>query len=117
MASRDDLASKHSTPLATTTATNGTATATVAAAAEKRTAVHGLLITASAAPAAAVDATLTIGATTVTIHIPAGAFPPVLLNFNRSLLSGVNESVALSVPALGAGVKCSVTIFGTRVGR
>lgn len=113
MPSRDDVASKESRVLGVDTDTNAEVVVTVTGGAQKRVVVHSLLISASGAPAAPVAATLAINGATVTIQIPAGAFAPILLNFNRSLVGNLSENVVLTVPALGSGVVCSATLFGT----
>lgn len=93
--------------------TNATATAQQAApGAGKTLLVTGLLVTASAAPAAAVTATLVYGSTTININLPASAFSPLRVDFGtHPLETGENNSATLTVPALGAGVVCNATLF------
>jgi hypothetical protein len=95
------------------TQTNATATAQQAAPGSgKALLVTGFLVTASAAPAAAVQATLVYGTTTITIDIPATAFSPMRVDFGtHPLHTGENNSATLTVPALGTGVKCDAALF------
>lgn len=95
------------------TATGGTASATKAASAKNRHYLTGLSISMSAAPAAAVTATLSDGATVIDqFEIPATAQAPMVVNFPRAYQCSPNAAVTLSVPSLGGGVKCSVAIRG-----
>jgi hypothetical protein len=65
----------------------------------------------SAAPAAAVQATLVDGATTRdSYRIPAAAFAPIRINYGPGLLCDENTSVVLTLPALGAGVSGDAVI-------
>lgn len=103
--------------LAVQSATNGVATATVAATERVKTLVTAIAISANGQPGAAAEASLTVGATTVPIQIPAAAFALIFINFAQAPLeSDYNEAVSVSVPALGASVKCSVAVFGKRIG-
>lgn len=97
------------------TATNGAATATVAAKATCRFVVTSISISASAAPAATVEVTLKDGAGTFmdAFQIPAAAFAPVVINYNNhSLMGPVNTTVVLDCPALGSGVIGVVVLKG-----
>jgi hypothetical protein len=101
--------------LATASATNGVATATVAGTTRNKTLVTAFSISANGQPAAAVEATLTIGGQSVLIQIPAAAFAMMFVNFAQAPLeANVAETVSLSVPALGAAIKCTVTLYGKR---
>lgn len=78
--------------------------------------VEGFIISASAAPVAAVVAVLT-GADAGSIHvnIPAAAFAPIVVMFQqgKSLRVTPGSNAVLTVPALGAGVVCTVSLFGS----
>lgn len=96
--------------------TNATATATQAApSAGQCLLIIGYKITASAAPAAAVQATLRYGTgpTTIeTIQIPAAAFAPIISNFaTHPIVVPEASKVDLVVPALGAGVVCDIVLY------
>lgn len=96
------------------TATNGVATATQSApGAGKRNFITSISFSVSAAPAAAVELTITEGATTIeTVEVPASVIGPQFMNYVRPLRGGENSAVAISMPALGAGVKGAVCIHG-----
>jgi hypothetical protein len=103
--------------LATTSATNAVCTAQKTAGARVQNYITAICISASAAPAAAVQATLTINGTAIPIQLPAAAFAPIFINFAKAALEGdVGETVSLSVPALGAAVICTVTLYGFQAG-
>ena len=92
---------------------NATATATVAAAANKRFMVTGATISANGNVAAAVSVTLTNGATTIDcFEIPATAIAPIVVNYVRPMQCDVNVAAAISCPALGAAIRGSVAIRG-----
>lgn len=96
-----------------TTATNSVATATKAAVVGQRHFVTYVTVSASAAPAAAVTATIKDGTTVITqFEMPASAIAPIFVPIARSLRISVGALVEISVPALGAGVKGTVTIGG-----
>jgi hypothetical protein len=97
----------------TDTDTNAQVDATIAAKPAHRIYVSSITISASAAPAAAVIATVK-SATTLLEHVslPAAAFAAIHMNFDAPLECGINEAATLSVPALGAGVVGTVTIHG-----
>lgn len=102
--------------VATATQTNATATATQAApSAGNCLLVQGFIISASAAPAAAVEAQLQqgTGPTLVfPIEIPAAAFAPIVKDFGTHPIQLPEAAAALlTCPALGAAVKCNVTLF------
>lgn len=95
----------------------GIATATKAAAPGKRHRCTGLSISATAAPAAAVEATLALGATIVErIKLPAAAFPPIVVNFDPPYEAADNEKVELVIPSLGGAVISVATIRGRSFG-
>lgn len=89
----------------------GTATATLAAAANKTTYIVGAIITGSGATlASAVNGTITGlpgGTMTFTVPVTAGILlgnPPLFLNFYPAIpASAVNTAIVVSVPTLGAG--------------
>ena len=102
--------------IAKDTQTNATAAATQAAPnAGQCLLVQGFIISASAAPAAAVEAQLQqgTGPTLVfPIEIPAAAFAPIVKDFGAHPIQLPEAAQAImTVPALGAGVKCNVTLF------
>lgn len=93
--------------------TNATATATKAAVTGRCHYITGLTISANAAPAAAIEATLYDGTTAIDLfEIPASAFAPIVVNYKPPIkvTSGAATSIALG--AGGAGVKTSVTLRG-----
>lgn len=78
-----------------------------------KTYVTMIAISASAAPAAAVEATLVCGGQTLYLEIPASAYAPMLLNFSKApLQSDFGESVVLTVPGHGGAVIASAAIIG-----
>lgn len=101
--------------IATTRVTAATNTVTVAApGARNAIAVYGILITSSAVPAAAVEAVLTDGATTLTINLPATIFPAgFVYNFpaGHPWVAVAATAVTLTTASLGSGVICNATLF------
>lgn len=98
-------------------ATNATATATVAAPGLRlRHIIRGITISASAVPAAAVAALVKSGTTTlVTLQLPANISSyPIVVSFPNGVLCNENELASVTVPALGAAIVCSAQIY-TRV--
>ncbi len=95
--------------------THAIATVTVAAPGLRNaTAIFGLLITSSAVPAAAVEAVLTDGTTTLTINLPATIFPAgFVYNFpaGHPWVAVTNTVVTLTVPDLGSGIVCNASLF------
>ena len=85
---------------------------TQTAGARTKTYVTGITISASAAPATPVAATLVIGGVTMTFQIPAAAYAPFEIPFTRPLESNFGESVVLTVPAHGGAVIVSAAILG-----
>jgi hypothetical protein len=99
---------------ATATAAVATATKTAPGAASgRRLHLQGFIISASAAPGAAVEATITgLEDGTITIQIPAAAFAPIVVNFGSSPLRGsAATNLVLNVPSLGGSVKCTATLI------
>lgn len=80
--------------------------------------VTGFIISCSAAPAAAVEATLSgpIGptgtATTLKLEIPAAAFAPIVKEFLRPLKCAPNTDAVLTLPSPGGTAVGSVQLFG-----
>lgn len=81
--------------------------------------VTKIVYSASAAPAATVEATLTGGQTaaeaaqTLKFEIPAAAFAPVTIDFGVHPLKCVaNTDAVLTIPALGAAVIGSAQVYG-----
>lgn len=103
-------------PSVNATGTNAIATATKAGVAGKRHVVTGLTITASAAVAAAVEATLEVkGGIAERIEIPAAALQPIVMNFVPPYICDDGQKAEAILPALGAAVKGSVTMRGYSV--
>jgi hypothetical protein len=74
--------------------------------------ITGYEISANGTPAQAVEATLAGPAVTVPLEIPAAAFAPLMRDFSTHPLRVVGGANAvLSVPALGSGIKCAVTLY------
>lgn len=95
------------------TAVNGNAVATMPARAKARHYIVGVDISASAAPAATVSATLKDGAATMMqLEIPAAAFAPLMHNYMRPWEGSTNSDAVLTLPALGAGVRGTVVLRG-----
>ncbi len=96
------------------TGTNAIVTATVAAPGLRlRHVIRGVIISASAVPAAAVAATIKTGTTTlVTLQLPANISSyPIMVKFPVGVMCNENELASVSVPALGAAIVCSAQIF------
>lgn len=99
----------------TATATNGVATATHAAEAGKNHYVTGFSISASATVAVSVLAEIRQngGATTRRAFvIPNAAIAPIIYEFKRVLKIPTNQSVDITLPALGASVVGRVELLG-----
>lgn len=104
------------------TGTAGTAAAVTFAKALQATAgiyITKLIISCTAAPSAAVEATLTgpVDATgnavTVKIEISANAFAPIVMDFgSHPLKCKANTDAVLTVPAVGGAAIASVQLFG-----
>lgn len=116
MPSRNDLVGKEIISVVAT-ATAGVATATVTAptnAAAKGLTIYvtGFWLSASAAPAAAVQATLKDGSTTiVALEIPNSAFAPIRAAYNTHPFRITPGSDAvLSMPSLGGSTVGTVVI-------
>ena len=101
--------------VATDKQTNSQASASVSAPSQTRQTiyVYGLLISASAAPAAAVEALFKDGANTVfPIEIPASAFAPIWIPFPTAHPYAVTagNGCSLVLPALGGTTVGSVQV-------
>jgi len=74
--------------------------------------VTGIMISASAAPAATQRATVTgPQAANFGINLPAAAFAPIVLPYGtHPLIVTAGANLVVSVPALGAGVVCDVVV-------
>jgi hypothetical protein len=104
----DRWPSVNHTPAAATAAV-----ATKAAAAGKRHQCTGITLSATAAPAAAVEATLQVGAVVVErFKIPVVAHLPIVVNFDPPYTGNDNEAVTLTLPSYGGAVIGSATIRG-----
>ena len=115
MADMNRLIGAASDQFITATATNATVTATLPAIVGKEYYLTAIEISASAAPAAAVSCTLKDGTGGTLIgqyELPASAFTPITINFNRPKKFTGGNAVEFIVPALGAAVKCSVNLCG-----
>lgn len=97
-----------------TSATNAVCTVTIPGPTSPGQVLYldGYLISASAAPAAAVIGTITGLATTQHINIPASAFVPFgYLAGLRPLPASGAQAIVISIPALGSGVVCTVQAY------
>lgn len=75
--------------------------------------ITGVSISASGAPAAAQAVQVQDGATTIDRYeLPASAFAPIIANFPRPYECTNNQAAQITVPSLGAGITCTVTIRG-----
>lgn len=95
-------------------AANTAAVVTIAAPTKNSltTYITGIVFSASAAPAAAVAATITGTGTTLTKRIPAAAFAPIVMAFGtHPLRITPSTNAVVTLPALGAGVLGSVTVY------
>lgn len=95
-----------------------TATAPTGNSVRAAVAIFGVLITSSAVPAAAVEATLTDGTTTMKINLPATVFPAgFVFTFpnGHPFVGAAGQAVTLTVPALGSGVICNASLFWRHV--
>lgn len=106
------------TPIATTTDTDTNTAAVVTLATptdiSQRWLVEGVWFSASAAPAAAVAATVTSdGADLLRLQIPAAAFAPI--GVGTPLYGAKGKSVVVTLPALGAGVVGTVSVHARLV--
>lgn len=101
--------------VACATATAGVATVTITAPKPgQKIFLNGLVVSASAAPAAAVEATVTGPEQTLKIEIPAAAFGPIGFGFGtHAVPCAESANLVVSVPSLGAGVLCSVIVTYT----
>lgn len=109
-----DYAKNLSAPatVAVATGTNATVAVTVAAPpAGQAIYITSWMISASAAPATLVRATITGTGVTQGINIPAAAFAPITRSYGThpQKCTG-NTAAVLSVPALGSGVVCDVVL-------
>lgn len=94
-------------------ATNGIATATRAAEQNRRHYITGIVISASGAPAAAVQVDIRKGAGDfISAEIPTSAFVPIMWELKRPIEGNINEAVSIVLPALGAGITGTVALMG-----
>lgn len=113
MARLEDLAYAPTRWAVVDTQTNAQATAQKAGQAGYEHHITGFSISASAAPAAAVQAEVRDGANVLDrFEIPAGAFSPIIHNYTRPFIGTAGNAVSVVVPALGAGVRCTASIRG-----
>lgn len=93
--------------------TNAQAAAVRAAATGMQHYICSISISASAAPAAAVQAEVRQGSTVLDrFEIPAAAFSPFVHNYSRPLQGATGGTVSVVIPALGAGVRGTAVIKG-----
>lgn len=98
------------------TQTNAAATATQSGVAGMRHYIAAVTISASAAPAAATYAELLNGATVIDRYeIPAGAFAPIVINFDHPFRCGDGEDAVLTLGDLGSGVTGTIALKGFTV--
>lgn len=105
-----------STPLiAVATASHAACTVTVTAPSNPKMAIYldGIIISANAAPSAAVAATVTGPSATLTLYLPASAFAPIGFGFGtHPIPCAASTNLVVSVPDLGATpVLCSVVVL------
>lgn len=113
MARLEDLFAAPAQWYVVASAVNGAAIANFPAAVRKRHYLVGVDISASDAPAAPVSATLQDGGNLMTqLEIPVGKFAPIMHNYQRPWVGSENAAMTLTLPALGAGVRGTVTIRG-----
>jgi hypothetical protein len=95
---------------AVATAVNGAATVTLAAPGERmRWLILAMTVSMNGDPAAPVSLTVVSGSTTIErIEFPAAACAPY--NSRGSYKGGVNEAVVVTLPALGASIRGTVTV-------
>ncbi len=101
-------------PIAPASAVNGAATVTLPAPGlGRRWLICDGAMSASAAPAAAVSATITSGSTQLyRVEFAAAAQPPVRL---PRLICGQNEEVVITLPALGASVRGTTSVMARAI--
>jgi hypothetical protein len=94
-------------------AANTAAVVTIAApGAQQCIYITGVVFSASAAPTAAVAATIVGTGTTLTKRIAAAAFAPIALFFGtHPIRCAPGTQAVVTLPALGAGVLGSVTVY------
>ena len=92
------------------TAVNGAATVTLAAPGERlRWLILAMTVSMNGDPAAPVSLTVVSGATTIErIEFPAAACAPY--NSRGIYKGGVNEAVVVTLPALGSGIRGTVSV-------
>jgi len=103
--------------VASTSAVNAPATATMPAVVGSRNYATMAIMSFNGAIAAAVRATLTWtkdgSAKTIGIQLPPATLGPVILNFGDHPLEGDdNTAITLSIPALGAAITGEATLMG-----
>lgn len=94
------------------TATAGACTVTITAPKVGQTIfLNGVIISASAAPAAAVEATITGPEVVMPIEIPAATFGPIGFGFGTHYVPCLQSAnLVVTVPSLGSGVTCSLIV-------
>lgn len=94
-------------------ATNSAATATITGKSNMRFYITAFSLSASAAPAAAVQAEIRSGSNVLmTFDIPAAAFSPIFVNVQHPLRCNAGEAPVVNLPALGAAVVGSASVHG-----
>lgn len=95
-----------------TSAGPGVGTVTVTGKAALCIFIHGITISASAAPATAVQVTLKDGTTTILpLEIPAAAFAPIVIAFgNNPIQISQGSDAVLTIPSLGGTAVSSGTL-------
>lgn len=96
--------------------TNAALTATQSGVAGLRHYIVAITVSASAAPTAPVTAQLKNGGTVVDqFIIPAGAFAPIMVNYDHPFRCGDGEDAELTLEALGSGVGGLIVLKGFTV--
>lgn len=110
---QDQLLGSPCTWVEITSAVNGTATATHAAAPGWTYYIGGISVSCSAQPTGPVTVLIQDGATLLDQwEIPAAAFGPIIPPFFRPYRGTRGNAVSVSVGAMGAGVRGTVSIRG-----
>lgn len=115
MSLRDELLAKETSVVVASVANNTAAVATVAAPTRSdlnTIYITGFWISASAAPSAAVSATLKDGATIISqMEIPAAAFAPIRVGYGgHPFKISAGNAAVLTLPAVGGTTAASVVL-------
>lgn len=113
MARSEDLAWKPATWTVVASAVNGIATATKTGVQSMSHFITGVTVSASDLPSGAVQVQIKNGATVLDQwEIPAAAFAPIPINFQRPYACSPGADAVITLSALGAGVRGTVVLRG-----